>query len=69
MTPPIGTNFRRSVVESDQVRQVNFLSRTCWDCGEGISLGAGDVLFGDRWYHGHCWDKLRGAISETSKTG
>jgi hypothetical protein len=67
MTPQIGMDFQRSVIESEQVPQVNFLLRKCRDCGEEISLGAGDVLYGDRWYHGHCWDKLRGAISETSK--
>ena len=58
---------QRSVVESDQVRQVNFLSQMCRDCGEEISLSAGDVLYGSRWYHARCWDKLRGAISDTSK--
>jgi hypothetical protein len=68
MTPPIGMGSQRSVVESDQVRQVNFLLQTCRDCGEEISLGAGDVLYGSRWYHSGCWDKLGGAISETSKS-
>ena len=67
MTPPIGTNLQRSVVDSDQVRQVNFLLQACKHCGEEITLGAGDVLYGSRWYHGLCWDKLRGAISDTSK--
>lgn len=67
MTPPTGTSFQRSVVESDLVRQVNFLLQRCRDCGEEISLGAGDILYGDRWYHGDCWDKLRGAMSDTSR--
>jgi hypothetical protein len=67
MTQPIGMNFQQSVVESEEVRQVSFLLRECRDCGEEISLGAGDVLYGDRWYHGNCWDKMRGALSETSK--
>jgi hypothetical protein len=27
----------------------------CEYCNREVSLSSGDVLFGDRWYHGECW--------------
>ncbi len=49
--------MERAVVVSDDFTQVNFLVRRCEQCGGEVVLGAGDVLFGDRWYHCHCWEK------------
>jgi hypothetical protein len=56
--------FPTSIVEQDLAeelitRQVNFMVRTCEHCGNEVSLGAGDVLFGDRWYHARCWELLQ----------
>jgi hypothetical protein len=46
----------QSTVELAQGLEVNFLHRTCRYCKNGVTLGAGDVLFGDQWYHGKCWE-------------
>jgi len=59
----------QTAVRTEQVQQVNFLLRACRYCDSEFLLGPGDVLFGDGWYHGSCWSKLKAATSEASKTG
>lgn len=31
------------------------LVRQCSSCGRSMSLDEGDILFGERWFHGVCW--------------
>lgn len=31
------------------------LVQTCSSCGRTMTIGGGDVLFGDKWFHGLCW--------------
>jgi hypothetical protein len=57
------------VVESNKAPQVNFLLQTCAHCHMEVLLSAGDVLHGEEWYHGHCWDGLQGDSSGLSKAG
>jgi hypothetical protein len=71
MTFPLELTAPRTGVGSHQAHQVNFLLRVCRYCDVEFLLGPGDVVFGDRWYHGRCWDKLKAATttSEITKTG
>jgi hypothetical protein len=46
----------RPVVQPTQEIEVNYLERICEYCNTEVSLTTGDVLFGDRWYHGACWE-------------
>jgi hypothetical protein len=41
----------------------NFLVQTCTLCKKQISLDVGDVVFGEKWYHGACWE-LAERVSE-----
>jgi hypothetical protein len=43
----------------DVASQVNFLVRKCDFCGLELVVGQGDAIFGDRWYHGQCWEGIR----------
>jgi hypothetical protein len=38
-----------------QGKATGFLAQTCSSCGREMTLGEGDTLFGDRWFHGLCW--------------
>jgi len=69
MSPPSGPTAQQTAVVQSQVRQANFLSRMCSYCDTEFLLGPGDAIYGDRWYHGDCWDKLRGKQADVSKTG
>ncbi len=68
MTFPLELTEQRTAEGSLQVQQANFLLRACRYCDLEFLLGPGDVLHGDRWYHGRCWDKLKASTSEASKT-
>jgi len=59
---------QRTAVGSHQVQKVNFLLRICRYCDVEFVVGPGDVLYGDRWHHGRCWDKLGVATLKVSKT-
>jgi len=69
MPIPSGLTAQQTAVAPPQVQQANFLLRTCKYCNVEFLLGPGDTLYGDQWYHGNCWDKLRGARADVSKTG
>jgi len=34
---------------------MGFLVQTCASCGRMMTLGEGDMLFGEKWFHGLCW--------------
>jgi hypothetical protein len=38
-----------------QAKATGFLAQTCSSCGREMTLGEGDTLFGDKWFHGLCW--------------
>jgi hypothetical protein len=38
----------------------NFLLQKCGECGREVSIEAGDVLEGGRWYHRGCWKPAAG---------
>ncbi len=43
--------------ESMQMRNISkhFLVQTCSYCNDKFELAEGDVIFGDKWFHGICW--------------
>jgi hypothetical protein len=57
----------RAVVRPTQDLEVNYLRRICEYCNKEISLTTGDVLFGDRWYHGECWADYRASPQHETK--
>jgi hypothetical protein len=67
MSFPQQQSAQQALVESVQA-QANFLRRTCKHCDTEILLEAGDVLFGEKWYHRHCWERLRSASIDESKS-
>jgi len=56
---PTGLATQHAVLKSDSTPQVDYLIRTCDNCRMEVSLGAGDVLYGDKWYHERCWKLIR----------
>ena len=64
----IGLTAQQAVVRVGPGQQVNFLLRTCKHCDAELLLGAGDVLYGERWYHGQLLGQARSASLERSKT-
>ena len=44
----------------------SLLVQTCESCGNKIILDAGDVIFGERWYHAACW-QLAGGYSRAGE--
>jgi hypothetical protein len=69
MSFPQKLAMQQTVVESNKAHPVNFLLQTCAHCYMEVSLSAGDVLYGEKWYHGHCWDGLQGGSSDASNAG
>ena len=47
----------RSPCESLQIQitQNHFLVQTCSHCNKKMELTEGDVIYGDKWFHGICW--------------
>lgn len=37
----------------------NFLVQKCSLCNEAMELVEGDTIYGDRWYHGNCWNLMK----------
>jgi hypothetical protein len=59
----------RAVVTQTQELEVDYLQRICEYCNREVSLTTGDVLFGDRWYHGECWGNHRANVQpQTEET-
>lgn len=40
------------------------MSLACSLCKGEIGLEAGDVIYGDQWYHSNCWHEMDEAILE-----
>ena len=68
MTPPVAVTAQQTAVGSHRVQRANFLMRICRYCDLEFAVGPGDVLYGDRWHHARCWDKMGIATSKVSKT-
>lgn len=32
-----------------------YLHKTCNFCKKDMSVGPGDTIYGDKWYHSYCW--------------
>jgi hypothetical protein len=69
MSFPQRLAMQQTIVESNKAPLVNFLLQTCAHCNMEVLLSAGDVLHGEKWYHGHCWDGLQGDLSDPSNAG
>jgi hypothetical protein len=48
---PVG----QQVVVESQDQRVDFRLRKCSRCDGEVLVDAGDVLYGEEWYHAHCW--------------
>ena len=59
MSFPNSMVLQKSIAEHAKEKEASFLVRTCSHCNMEICLSAGDVLYGDGWYHGECWEKVR----------
>jgi hypothetical protein len=57
------------VEETESAPQINFLMRKCAHCDVELALGAGDVLFGEKWYHSRCWQMIQALGPEESGEG
>jgi len=40
-----------------------FVTQKCDACNETVELVAGDIIFGDKWYHSSCWKFKKTSIS------
>jgi len=40
----------------------NFLTQTCSQCNEEMHIGEGDIIFGGKWFHNSCWQKVENNI-------
>ncbi len=50
---------KEKIHDSSNVKSSNFeLALVCTLCHAEISPKSGDVIFGDNWYHGLCWELL-----------
>ena len=43
-----------------QITQNHFLLQTCSHCNDNMELVEGDVIYGDKWFHGMCWKSING---------
>ncbi len=43
-----------------QITKNQFLVQTCSFCNNKFELAEGDVIFGDKWFHGACWKSKNG---------
>ena len=37
----------------------HFLVQTCFHCDKKMELIEGDVIYGDKWFHGSCWKTIK----------
>lgn len=44
----------------------NFLTQTCSHCNEEMHIGEGDIIFGGKWFHSSCWQKVENIINDHS---
>jgi len=40
-----------------------FVTQKCDACSETVELVAGDIIFGDKWYHSICWKLKKASIA------
>lgn len=41
------------------VQTRNFLVQICSFCNEEMELVEGATIYGDKWYHGECWNVIK----------
>lgn len=53
--------IKQSPFESLQFQIVlnHFLIQTCSHCNKKMELVEGDVIYGDKWFHGLCWKLIK----------
>ena len=37
----------------------HFRTQTCSHCNKKMELVEGDVIYGDKWFHGFCWKIIK----------
>ncbi len=42
-----------------QITTNHFLIQTCSYCNKKMELVEGDVIYGDKWFHGFCWKTIK----------
>ena len=63
MLPPIDSRLEK-VIDTDQEQTGKFRVLKCGICNGVIQLGPGDVIFGENWYHGLCWESMESSKSK-----
>ena len=53
--------LKKSPTESLQFQFTtnHFLMQTCSYCDKQMELVEGDVIYGDKWFHGSCWKLIK----------
>lgn len=55
----IGTNLiTQNESSANGFRERNFLVQSCSLCQGEIMLDVGDIIYGEKWYHGECWELI-----------
>ncbi|MGI0026833.1 MAG: hypothetical protein ACREAD_03215 [Nitrosopumilaceae archaeon] len=47
-----------------QIATNHFLIQTCSYCNNKMELVEGDVIYGDKWFHGSCWKVIKNGGSK-----
>lgn len=53
-----------SATSQFQFTQNHFLIQTCSHCNKKMELVEGDVIYGDKWFHGLCWKLIKNGGSK-----
>ncbi len=63
MMPELQTRFAgqdsKQQVAASKKTSDYAISRVCAFCNSEIPLDAGDVIFGEQWYHSLCWEAIK----------
>jgi hypothetical protein len=54
---PVISSSSSSQSSSSSPSTHSFLIQVCNMCDQEMELVAGDIIYGDGWYHGSCWLK------------
>lgn len=46
---------KRDLEAAASMKSVDFLEQRCFTCGERMTVGKGDTLYGGNWFHRSCW--------------
>ena len=46
------------------LQEKNFIIQKCSHCHKEMSIGTGDIIFGEKWFHLLCWRKEENYINE-----